>query len=121
MRSLSTESHIPEIEPDTHAPVENLKHPGLLATTVVERSEPPRIAPGGSNGEDEPKSITKPVSFERLCQVTLVPVFTQNGVFALASATLAIEAAESDVRFTSTMHGVDVDPQVLLVPQILSG
>jgi hypothetical protein len=63
--------------------------------------------PGGSKGDEEPKSITKPVSFERLCQVTFVPLFMQNAVLALASATLAIEAADTTLRLASTLQGVD--------------
>ena len=77
--------------------------------------------PAGSNGEEDPKSMTKPVSLERLCQVTLVPLLMQNGVFALGSETLAIDAVEAAVRLTSTMHGVEADPQVLLLLQMLSG
>ena len=65
--------------------------------------------------------MTKPVSFERLCQVTLVPLLTQNGVFALGSETLAIDAVEDAVRLTSTVQGVEADPQVLLLLQMLSG
>ena len=46
---------------------------------------------------------------------------TQNGVFALGSETLAVDAVEAAVRLTSTVHGVDAEPQVLLLVQMLSG
>src|SRR5215472_13287538 len=107
--------------PDMHAPVEYLKQPGVLATTVTDRSEPPMTVPGGSNGDDVPKSITNPVFLDSLCHVTLVPALTQNNALSLASGMLAFAAAESAVRFTSTVHEVDDEPQVLFTPHIFSG
>ena len=108
--------------PATQAPTEYLKHPGLFATTETERSEPPMIAPSGvSNGEEAPKSRTKPVFLDELCQVTVVPTFTQNGAFALASAVLGVTEADSLVRLTSATHGAEVDPHVVLALHILPG
>ena len=93
----------------------------ILAKSVTERSEPPIAEPGGSKGEVVPKSITNPVSFDKLCHVTLVPAFTQKGALALGLAILATAAAESDARLTSTVQGVGTDPHVVLSLHMLSG
>src|SRR5258707_364355 len=66
MSSAFAVSHIPEIAPDRQAPAEYLKHPGLFAATETERSEPPMMAPAGSNGDDGPRSTKKPFSFSVL-------------------------------------------------------
>ncbi len=80
------------------------------------------IAPSAvSNGEEAPKSRTKPVFLDELCQVTVVPTFTQNGAFALASGMLGVTEAESLVRLTSAMHGLELDPHVVLALHILPG
>jgi hypothetical protein len=69
--------------------------------------------PAGSNGEEGPTSTTKPLSFSVLFHVTFVPTFTQKSELLLAFGMLGVEEAESEVRFTSTVQGLDVDPQVL--------
>jgi len=80
------------------------------------------IAPSGvSNGEAAPKSRTKPVFLDELCQVTVVPSFTQNGAFALASAMLGVTEVESLVRLTSAIQGVELDPHVVLALHMLPG
>src|SRR5271169_5757808 len=103
--------------PATQAPTEYLKHPGRFATTETARSEPPMTAPSGvSNGEEAPKSRTKPVFLDVLCQVTVVPTFTQNGALALAPGMLGVTEAASLVRLMSATQGFDVEPH--LVPAL---
>jgi hypothetical protein len=81
------------------------------------------IAPSGvSNGEEGPKSSTKPVFLDELCQVTVVPVFTQNDAFPLAFGMFGVADAELlPLRFTSTLHALVVDPQVVLALHMLPG
>jgi len=94
-----------------------------LATTDIGRSAPPMIAPsGGSNGEEVPKSRTKPVFLDELCQVTVVPTFTQNDMFCLAFGMFGVADAElPPLRFTSTEQALVVDPQVVLALHMLPG
>jgi hypothetical protein len=81
------------------------------------------IVPSGtSNGEEGPKSKTNPVFLDELCQVTVVPTFTQNGVFPFAFGMLGVADAElPPLRFTSTLQALVVDPQVELVLHMLPG
>jgi hypothetical protein len=109
------------VAPDRQAPAEYLKHPVLFATTETERSEPPMMAPDGSNGDEGPTSTTKPLSFSVLFQVTFVPTFTQKREFPLAFGMLGVADAESDVRFTSTVQGVEADPHVLAAVHCCTG
>jgi len=77
---------------------------------------------GVSNGEEEPKSRTKPVFLEELCHVTVVPAFTQNGAFALAFGMPGVEVAEVlPRRLTSTTQGEEADPQVVAAVHMLPG
>ena len=82
---------------------------------------PPMTAPGGSNGEEGPTSTTKPISLPVLIHVTVVPVFTQKSALLLGAGTLAVEDAAFDVRFTSTVQGVEAYPQVLLALHSCAG
>jgi hypothetical protein len=109
--------------PETQAPTEYLKHPGRLATTEMGRSAPPMIAPSGvSNGEEGPKSRTKPVFLDELCQATVVPTFTQNDAFPLAFGMLGVADAElPPLRFTSTWQALVVDPQLVRALHMLPG
>jgi len=43
---------------------------------------------------------------------TVVPGFMQNSELPLAFGMLGVDEAAFAVRFTSTEHGVDADPQV---------
>src|SRR5215469_968816 len=80
------------------------------------------IAPSGvSNGEEVPKSRTKPVFLAELCHVTVVPTVTQNGALALAPEMLGVTEAESLVRLTSAMQEADLEPHVVLALHILAG
>src|SRR5271170_6859203 len=81
------------------------------------------IVPSGtSNGEEGPKSKTNPVFLDELCQVTVVPTFTQNGVFPFAFGMLGVADAElPPLRFTSTLQALVVDPQVVLALHRLPG
>jgi hypothetical protein len=72
------------------------------------------MAPPGSNGDVEPGPTTKPMFLPVLFQVTVVPAVTQKNALLLASWVLGVEEAPLAVRFTSTTHGVEADPQVLL-------
>jgi hypothetical protein len=54
------------------------------------------------------------VFLEVLCQVNVVPAFTQNVAFPFGFAILATDSAELAVRLTSTVQGVEADPQVIL-------
>src|SRR5277367_2781071 len=107
--------------PETQAPAEYLKHPCFLATTGTERSDPPIMAPSNPKGEEGPKSTTKPVFLDELCQVTVVPTFTQKGAFPLAFGMLGVEETASAVRLTSTEQGSEADPHVLPALHICSG
>jgi hypothetical protein len=81
------------------------------------------IVPSGtSNGEEGPKSRTKPVFLDALCQVTVVPTFTQNDAFPLAFGMLAVADAElPPLRFTFTVHALVVEPQVVPALHMLPG
>jgi hypothetical protein len=81
------------------------------------------IAPSGvSNGEEGPKSKTKPVFLDALCQVTVVPTFTQNDAFPFAFGMLGVADAElPPLRFTSTLQALVVEPQVVLALHMLPG
>ena len=79
------------------------------------------MAPAGSNGDAGPKSTKKPFSFSVLIQFTLVPTFTQKREFPLAFGMLGVAEADSDVRFTSTVQGVEGDPQVLAAVHSCAG
>jgi hypothetical protein len=57
-----------------------------------------------------------------LCHVTVVPTFTQNDAFPLAFGMLAVADAElPPLRFTSTVHALVVEPQVVLALHMLPG
>ena len=79
------------------------------------------IAPPESKGEDGPKSTKNPVSFAWLFQVTVVPLFTQNGELDLILGILGMTEAEAAVRFMSTEHGVEDDPHVFEALHMLCG
>jgi hypothetical protein len=79
------------------------------------------MAPAGSKGDVVPGSTTKPIFLLVLFQITVVPAFTQKSALLLAFSVLAVEEAPSAVRFTSTSHGVEADPQVLLALQSCVG
>ena len=80
------------------------------------------IAPGGSNGEDGPKSNTNPVSLDVLWNVTVVPTFTQKGPVLFASGMLGTADAELlPLRLISTTQAVVLDPHVVLALHILPG
>ena len=98
--------------PETQAPVENLKHPGLLATAVTGRSEPPMMVPW-PNGEEAPKSRTKPTFLDSLLKLTFVPTFMQNGAFSLAPGIPGVTEAALAVRLISTTQGAEGDPRVV--------
>jgi hypothetical protein len=93
-----------------------------LATTEIGLSDPPMIAPGVSKGEEGPKSRMKPVLFAELCHVTVVPTFTQKGAFDFEFGITGVTVAEvPPLRFRSTTHGAELDPQRLEAVQILVG
>jgi len=80
------------------------------------------IAPGGSNGEEGPKSTTNPVSLDELTHFTSVPAWTQKRAFALAFGILGVEEAELlPRRLISIVHGVEAEPQVFPGLHIFSG
>jgi len=79
------------------------------------------MAPDGSNGDAGPRSTTKPLSFSVLFHVTFVPIFTQKSELPLAFGMLGVTDAESDVRFTSTVQGVEADPHVLAAVHSCAG
>src|SRR6516162_3517087 len=106
--------------PETQAPAENLKHPGLFATAVIGRSEPPMMV-AWENGEEEPKSRTKPTFLDSLLKVTFVPTLTQNGAFSLAPGIPGVTEAALAVRLMSTIQGALADPQVVLALHIACG
>jgi hypothetical protein len=74
-----------------------------------------------SNGEVGPKSKTKPVFFDELLNVTVVPAFTQKGLFDLAFGISGVTEAALADRLTSTVQGVDADPHVVAALHIVSG
>jgi hypothetical protein len=71
------------------------------------------MAPGGSNGDAGPTSTTKPLSLPVLFHVTVVPTFTQKSELHFAFGMLGVADADSAVRFTSTLQGLEADPHVL--------
>jgi len=79
------------------------------------------MAPAGSNGDAGPTSTTKPLSLPVLFHVTVVPTFTQKSELPLALDMLAVEEAESAVRFTSTLQGLEGDPHVLALEHSCAG
>jgi hypothetical protein len=79
------------------------------------------MAPAGSNGDDGPTSTTKPLSFSVLIHFTVVPTFTQKRELPLAFGMLGVADAESAVRLTSTVQGLEADPQVLAVVHSCAG
>src|ERR1039458_1485715 len=100
--------------PETQAPTEYLKQPSFCATTETGFLAPPMIASGASNGDAGPKSMTNPVFLLEDCHVTVVLVVTQKNAFPLAPAILGVaEAPLPAAFFTSTVHGVEADTQVL--------
>ena len=59
---------------------------------------------------------------DELCQVTVVPTFTQNGAFSLAFGMFGVADAELlPLRFTSALHALVVDPQVVAALHMLPG
>src|SRR5271170_7801899 len=75
-----------------------------------------------SNGEEGPKSTMKPVFFAELCQVTVVPTFTQKGAFDFEFGITGVTVAElPPLRFRSTTHGSELEPQRFEAEQILAG
>jgi hypothetical protein len=81
------------------------------------------IVPSGtSNGEEGPKSRTKPVFLDALCHVTVVPTFTQKGALPLASGMFGVADAELlPLRFTFTVQGLELDPHVVPALHMLPG
>src|SRR5271169_3395810 len=81
------------------------------------------IVPSGtSNGEEGPKSSTKPVFLDPLCHVTVVPTFTQKGALPFASGISGVADAKLlPLRFTSTTQGLELDPHVVLALHMLPG
>ncbi len=64
----------------------------------------------------------KPVFFAGLCQVTVVPTFTQKGAFDFEFGIAGVTVAEvPPLRFRSTTHGFELDPQRFEAVQILAG
>jgi hypothetical protein len=64
----------------------------------------------------------KPVFFAELCQVTVVPTFTQKGAFDFEFGVAGVTVAEvPPLRFRSTRHGFDSDPQRFETAQMLAG
>lgn len=59
---------------------------------------------------------------DALCQVTVVPTFTQNDMFPLAFGMLGVADAElPPLRFIPTEQALAGDPQVVLALHILPG
>jgi len=74
-----------------------------------------------SNGEEGPKSKTKPIFLDSLFQVTVVPTFTQKGLFALAPAIPGVTEAALPVRLMSTLHEAEADPHLVAASHICPG
>src|SRR5215469_14832422 len=70
------------------------------------------MAEGGSNGDDGPKSTTKPMSLPVLFHVIVVPGLTQTRALPLAFGVLAVAEAALAVRRTSIEQGSEAEPQV---------
>jgi hypothetical protein len=79
------------------------------------------MAPAGSNGDAGPTSTTKPLSLPLLFHLIVVPTFTQKSELPLAFGMLGVEDAESAVRFTSTLQGLEEDPHVLALEHSCAG
>src|SRR5208283_625714 len=92
-----------------------------FATTDFSRSDPPMMAPSGSNGEASLTSTRNPTFLLLLFQTTVVPTLTQKVELPFAPGMLGVADAESAVRFTSTTQGVVADPQVLAGVHIAAG
>ena len=73
------------------------------------------------NGEEEPKSRTKPTFLDSLLKLTFVPTFMQNGAFSLAPGILGVREAALAVRLMSTTQGAEADPHVVLALHIPCG
>ena len=59
---------------------------------------------------------------DALCQVTVVPTFTQNDAFPFAVGMLGVADAELPLlRFTSTLQALVVEPQLVLALHMLPG
>ncbi|MGC2278678.1 MAG: hypothetical protein WA603_01595, partial [Candidatus Acidiferrales bacterium] len=64
----------------------------------------------------------KPVFFDELCHLTVVPTFTQKGAFDFEFGVPGVTVAEvPPLRFRSTTHRFESDPQRFDALQILSG
>jgi len=62
------------------------------------------------------------VFLDELCQVTVVPTFTQNDMFSLAFGMFGVADAELlPLRFTSTLQALVLDPQVVAALHMLPG
>jgi hypothetical protein len=70
------------------------------------------MAPGGSKGDEGPKSTTKPMSLPVLFHWTVVPGLMQKRELPFAFGMLGVTEAALALRLTSTEHGVDAEPQV---------
>jgi len=80
------------------------------------------VPSGTSNGEEGPKSRTKPVFLDALCQVTVVPTFTQNDMFPFPFGMSGVADAElPPLRFTPTEQALVGEPQVVLALHMLPG
>jgi hypothetical protein len=79
------------------------------------------IAPPGSKGDVALGSTRKPIFLLVLFHVTVVPAFTQKSALLLGFDVLAVEEAPLAVLFTSTSHGAEADPHVLLSLQSCAG
>jgi hypothetical protein len=89
--------------------------------TERERSEPPMMESAGAKGGEGPKSTRKPVSFDELFHVMVVPLFTQKGAFDLAFGMPGVTEVEAAVRFRSIVQGAEADPQVFAELQMAAG
>jgi hypothetical protein len=82
-------------------------------------------APSGvSNGEEAPKSRTKPAFLDVLCHVKVAPTFTQNGALALAPGMLGVTEAASLVRFirdARIRRGAAPGASVAQTPRVVFG
>jgi hypothetical protein len=72
------------------------------------------MAPSGVKGDVGPRSTTNPIFLPVLFHCTVVPTFTQKRDPFLPFAMLGVDEAALAVRFTSTEHGAEAEPQVLL-------
>jgi hypothetical protein len=67
-----------------------LKRRGVFATTETDFLLLPAIVPGGSNGEEVPRSFANPEFLAVDCQVTVVPDMKQKRSFPLAFGMLGV-------------------------------